>query len=242
MVLDCPGATERLARLGYDYLCLDGQHGLFGYSGMVSGLMAIDAAGGAAGVVRVAANDPPLIGRALDAGAAGVIVPLIDTAEQAAAAVAAGRYPPEGNRSYGPMRAGLRIGPEPAQANAAVLVLAMIETAEGLSNVEAICATPGLDGIYVGPVDLCLALGGTYPGDPAVSAVFDAALDRILRAARSAGIAAGIHVFDGATATARFADGFTFASIGDDLTHLERAAAEHLSEVNATLGSPPKRA
>jgi len=99
VVLDSPTSTERLARLGYDYVCLDGQHGLFGYSGMLAGLTAIDAAGQAVGMVRVGANDVGTIGRALDAGAAGVIVPLINSADEAARAVAACRYPPAGIRS-----------------------------------------------------------------------------------------------------------------------------------------------
>ena len=100
--LDSPASTERLARLGYDYVSLDAQHGLFGYAGMLAALTAIDAGGRSVGLVRVAANDATPIGRALDAGAAGVIVPLVNTAEDAAAAVAASRYPPTGIRSYGP--------------------------------------------------------------------------------------------------------------------------------------------
>lgn len=94
-VLDAPVATERIARLGYDYVCLDGQHGLLGYSGLLAGLTAIDAGGTSTGLVRVEANDPTPIGRALDAGAGGVIVPLVDTAADAAAAVAAAKYGPE---------------------------------------------------------------------------------------------------------------------------------------------------
>src|SRR5947207_1834226 len=111
---DNPPATERIARLGYDYLVLDGQHGLLDYRGLLDGLLAIDAAGaGAVGLVRVEANDATRIGQALDAGASGVIVPLINSADDAAAAVAAARYPPAGIRSFGPTRAGLRIGPSP---------------------------------------------------------------------------------------------------------------------------------
>ena len=135
VVTDNPVGTERLARAGYDYVALDLQHGMLGYQGMLHGLMAIDAGQQAVGLVRVEANLATPIGKALDAGAAGIIVPLINSAEDAAAAVAATRYPPDGIRSYGPMRSGLRIGPIPAEANASVLVLAMIETPEGLANV-----------------------------------------------------------------------------------------------------------
>ncbi|MEU0478951.1 aldolase/citrate lyase family protein [Streptosporangium sp. NPDC006013] len=229
-VLDSPVATERIARLGYDYVCLDIQHGLMGYSGLLSGLMAIDAGGVSAGLVRVEANVPGDIGRALDAGAAGVIVPLVDTADDAAAAVSATRYPPKGRRSYGPMRAALRVGPRPADSDATVLVLAMVETAQGLANIEAICATPGLDGVYVGPSDLSLALGGAFPGDPAIADQFEAALTTIRETAGAAGIAAGIHTPDGATAARRLAEGYTFASVSSDLVHLELAAKAHLAD------------
>ena len=109
--------------------------------------------------MRVGANDAAPIGRALDAGAAGVIVPLVNTAEEAARAVAASRYPPAGIRSYGPGRSLAGVGPLATEINDAVTVLAMIETAEGLANVEAIAATPGLDGLYIGPSDLTIGLG-----------------------------------------------------------------------------------
>ncbi|MFC3999066.1 HpcH/HpaI aldolase/citrate lyase family protein [Nocardiopsis sediminis] len=230
-LLDAPVATERLARLGYDYVALDAQHGLFGYSGMLNGLLAIDAGGASAGLVRVEANDPTPIGRALDAGAAGVIVPLVNSAADAAAAVAATRYPPHGIRSYGPMRSMLRIGPVPAEANDSTLVLAMIETPQGLEDVEAICATPGLDGIYVGPSDLRLAVGGATSTDPAVDEVFDAAVVRVREAAAAAGIAAGIHTPSGEVAARRLAEGFTFASVASELVHLEQAATGHLKAV-----------
>jgi 4-hydroxy-2-oxoheptanedioate aldolase len=228
VVLDCPPATERLARTGYDYLAIDAQHGLLDYAGVLNALMAVDA-GGAVGLVRVEANLPTPIGKALDAGAGGVIVPLVSTAAEAAAAVAAARYPPSGIRSYGPMRSGLRIGPTPAEANEATVVLAMIETPEGLANVEAIAATPGLDGLYIGPSDLTIAVGGTSPTDAAVAAELDRALLRILAACDTAGITAGVHTFSGEEAAARLAAGFTFVSVSADLTHLEQAAAAHLA-------------
>jgi 4-hydroxy-2-oxoheptanedioate aldolase len=227
--LDAPPATERIASLGYDYVCLDGQHGYLGYAGLRNGLLAVDAAPGTAvGLVRVEANDITPIGRALDAGAAGVIVPLIDTAADAAEAVASVRYPPVGRRSYAPNRAALRIGAKPADANAVNVVIAMIETPTALSEVDAICATPGLDGVYVGPSDLSLAVGGAYPMDPAIMTEFEDAVLRIREAARQAGIAAGIHTPNGETAARRLAEGFTFASIASDLAHLELAARGHL--------------
>lgn len=228
VVLDSPVSTERVARVGYDYVCLDAQHGLLDYKGILSGMMAVDAGGASVGLVRVGANDPFLIGQALDAGAAGVIVPLVDTPDDAARAVAATRYPPVGVRSYGPMRSALRIGPTPAEADDSTVVLAMIETALGLDNVEAICATKGLDGIYVGPSDLRLAVGGSSTTDRSVDAAFEAAAERICAAARDAGIAAGFHTAAGDAAATRLGQGFTLATVSADLVHLEQAAAAHL--------------
>ena len=227
-VIDSPVSTEWLAHVGWDYIALDLQHGLIGYSGMVAGLTAIDASGSTVGMIRVESNDPTPIGRALDAGAAGVIVPLVNTAEEAARAVAAATYPPAGVRSYGPMRSQLRIGPNPADANHDTVVVVMIETPQGLANVEEICAVPGLDGVYVGPSDLRLAVGGAHPNDPSVDDEFEAALVRVREAAAASGIAAGIHTPDGAVAARRLAEGYTFATVASDLTHLKAASAAHL--------------
>jgi 2-keto-3-deoxy-L-rhamnonate aldolase RhmA len=237
VMLDAPAVTERIACVGYDYVVLDGQHGLIGYQGLLNGLMAIDAGGalgnGTVGLVRVEANNPTPIGRALDAGAAGVIVPLVDTADDAAQAVRAARYPPAGIRSFGPARSELRVGPVPAEADAATVVLAMIETALGLENVAEICATPGLDGVYVGPSDLRLAVGGRFPDDPAVAGPFDAAVELIAQTAQKAGIAAGIHTPDGETAQRMLAAGYTFATVASDLSHLEGVASAHLAIARA---------
>ncbi|MFF2108991.1 aldolase [Rhodococcus sp. ACS1] len=227
-VIDSPVSTEWLAHVGWDYIALDLQHGLIGYSGMVAGLTAIDASGSTVGMIRVESNDPTPIGRALDAGAAGVIVPLVNTAEEAARAVAAATYPPAGVRSYGPMRSQLRIGPTPSDANRDTVVVVMIETPQGLANVEEICAVPGLDGVYVGPSDLRLAVGGAHPNDPSVDDEFEAAVTRVREAAAAAGIAAGIHTPDGSVAARRLAEGYTFATVASDLTHLKAASAAHL--------------
>jgi 4-hydroxy-2-oxoheptanedioate aldolase len=127
------------------------------------------------------------------------------------------------------MRSGLRIGPVPAEADQTVVVLAMIETSEGLANVEEIAAIPGLGGLYIGPSDLTLAVGGRTSTDPAVAAEFDAAVDRIRTACKANGIIAGIHTATGAIAQQRIAAGFTFVTIASDLTHLEAAARAHLA-------------
>lgn len=229
MTLDSPVLTERLAGIGYDYIVLDAQHGEHDGRAQLVGLQAVDAAGRSAGMVRVEANHATPIGRALDLGAAGVIVPLINTADEAAAAVAAARYPPRGIRSYGPLRADLRIGPTPAEVDDTVLVLAMIETAAGLANVEEIAATPGLDGVYVGPSDLSIGLGAAYPGDPAIEESFTQALAGIRHVCDRRGIIAGIHTPTGEAAAQRLAEGFTLATVAHDVGHLVAGARRHLT-------------
>jgi 4-hydroxy-2-oxoheptanedioate aldolase len=241
MLSDNPQAVERIAAAGdgaagYDYVCFDAQHGLLDYRALRDGLTALDACG-CPGLVRVQDNQQFFIGQALDAGAAGVIVPMVNTADDARDAVAACRYPPTGRRSFGPVRAELRMPTTPAEADAAVLCLPMIETAEGLANVEAIAATPGVDGLYIGPSDLRLGIGGASPDDPALDGAFADALDRIRAAAAAAGVVVGIHCPSGSVAARRFAAGFTWVSIASDLTHLEEAGRAHLAQARGPSGS-----
>jgi len=152
-------SAEILAQLGFDWVCFDLQHGLMDYSHLTHLLPAI-AQARVTPLVRVAANQPDQIGKALDAGAQGVIVPLVNTVEDARKAVAACRYPPAGVRSCGPIRAAMHEGLAYLQtANEQVACVVMIETEEGLRNVETIAATDGVDGLFVGPMDLCYGLG-----------------------------------------------------------------------------------
>jgi 4-hydroxy-2-oxoheptanedioate aldolase len=215
-----PVLVERVARTGYDYVCLDLQHGLMGYPDTLNSLIAIEA-GGAAGVVRVPTHEPAWIGRALDAGAQAVIVPLVNNAAEAEAVVRSCLYPPDGVRSFGPTRSGLRIGPDPREADKTVGCIVMIETAEAIENIEAICAVPGLAGVYVGPADLALALGAQNPADGPSMPEFGQTLERICKAAAESGIGAGMHCFTGEAAAAALATGFTFFSLSNDLNHLE---------------------
>jgi 4-hydroxy-2-oxoheptanedioate aldolase len=236
---DSPHIAERLASVGYNYICLDVQHGLLDYPGVLYGLTAVAAAGGGpaaggpAGIVRVPPGDPAWIGRALDAGARGVIVPLVSTAEQAAAAVAACRYPPAGQRSFGPVRSALAIGPAPRAADDQVACIVMIETAEGLRNAAAICAVPGVDAVYVGPSDLSISLGADDPVAGWARPEFAQALADIRAAAQAAGIGCGMHCSDGEAGARFLADGFTFVSISSDLTHLQAAGRAHLAAARA---------
>src|SRR5262245_55362326 len=174
--------AQLLAHAGFDWLCVDMQHGPVGYTELRAMVQAVRFTG-VQTVVRVSANSPSEIMRSLDVGADGVIVPMVNSAAEAAAAVAACRYPPLGNRSWGP--SGAAVGREftAAGANDEVACLVMVETREGLTNVEEIAAVPGLDGIYVGPNDLALAHGmPTIPVDH--GAVLTEGLARVADACR----------------------------------------------------------
>lgn len=216
---------------GFDYGCLDLQHGAIGYSAAVPMLQAARAEG-AVPVARVPANDASGIGRILDAGAAGVIVPLVDTAEEAARAVAACRYPPAGRRSFGPIRAGLVAGSTDIADLAKVVCMVMVETAEGLANVDEIAATPGLDGVYIGPADLALALG-LPPGHERPEREHAEAVDTILAACERHGIVAGIQCDSGALAARRRDQGFRMVTVGTDHGFMRALARRELAEARA---------
>jgi 4-hydroxy-2-oxoheptanedioate aldolase len=213
--------TAELAALaGYDYVCVDLQHGLGTEATMVSMFQAAQV-GGAVPLARVAWNEPWLIMRALDLGAAGVILPLIDNAGEAARAVEACRYPPHGRRSYGPIRAELVAGTaEPDALGADALCFAMIETRDGLDNLDEIAATPGLDGLYVGPSDLSIALGlpprgvAVDPGEDRQALA--EAIDRVREACAANGLIPGMHCAGGAAAERYAADGFRLITVGVD--------------------------
>jgi 4-hydroxy-2-oxoheptanedioate aldolase len=210
--------AELLARMGFDWLCFDLQHGLMSYSHLLNLIPAISGTS-TSPLVRVTSNDAGQIGRALDAGAHGVIVPMINTAEQAERAVAACRYPSAGIRSCGPMRGAMLEGLEYlSSANAEIACVVMIETAEGLANVEAIAAIDGVDGIFIGPMDLCYGLG-LAPGDFAAPE-FGAAIERIQAACKQAGIAVGLFGYTPELAGKALQDGFQFVSVGTDIGFL----------------------
>jgi 4-hydroxy-2-oxoheptanedioate aldolase len=227
--------AEVMARMDWDCLTVDAQHGLIGYTEMLAMLQAISTTE-TAPLVRVAWNAPGEIMRALDAGAAGIICPMISSRAEAEAFVGACRYPPAGYRSSGPTRAALLHGPDYVhQANADVVTLAMIETREGFENAEAICATPGLDGIYIGPADLSLALGGP-PGQDSQDPLRLEAFGVILAACRKAGIKAGVHTQSVAYSQQMLGLGFDLVSVGADIRYLSTGRAE-AAEMRAWLAA-----
>jgi len=226
--------AEVMARQGFDALVVDMQHGLTDMNDVWPMLQAISQTD-TVPVVRVPWNDPAAIMKALDLGAYGIIVPLIDTAADAAKAVAAGRYPPVGMRSSGPVRAIQYGGADYlAHANDEIVVLAMIETKEGLANLDAICATPGLDGIYIGPSDLAFALG-MMPRPDNPDPVHMATCDRIRDAAHKHGIKVCMHCASGTFAAAAVKRGFDLVMLTSDLACMVAGARRHLDDLKAGM-------
>jgi len=208
--------AETIARSGVDWMCFDLQHGLMDYGDLLR-LMPAVAGTSITVFVRVSSNSAADIGRVLDAGADGVIVPMVNTAKDAADAVSACRYPPQGLRSCGPMRSAMLEGMSYlGTANERILCLAMIETQEGMSQVADIAATPGLDGLFVGPMDLCFGLG-IAPGDFG-NEKFTRAIADILSACKGNDIFAGMFGYAPELARSSVEQGFHFASIGSDIS------------------------
>ena len=217
---------EEFARAGYDYVGFDAQHGYLDDADIARALRRIEQLP-IGTVVRLPNADAAPIGRVLDAGADAVVIAMIESADQAAAAVAATRYPPAGIRSFGPLRASL--GHDPAAHESRVSVFAMIETAAALSDIDRICAVDGLAGIYVGPADLAISIGAEVVGASRHPAVLDAIV-RIHRAASEAGLVTGIHAGDGKTGHAMAQLGFQMITLAAESQALRRGAAEHLRE------------
>jgi 4-hydroxy-2-oxoheptanedioate aldolase len=235
-----PYTAEVMANLGFDWLCVDLQHGVIDYQDMVAMLPAISTTA-TTPLVRVPWNEPYEIMKALDAGAYGVIVPMVNNRDEAVRAVAACRYPPDGMRSFGPIRAALYGGRGyAAEANAEIACIVMIETAEGIENLRDIVTTPGVDGVYIGPSDLALALGMAPVGDnddPRHAAV----VERIRAACHAAGIAVGIHT-SSVEFTRRYVDaGFQFVTLGSDSGFMSRAASLELRSVRGKAGAAPEK-
>ncbi len=223
-------SAEVMAGVGFDWLCVDLQHGFMDAADLAK-ILAVTATSATTPLVRVAGNHFDQIGKALDAGAHGVIVPMVSTADEAARAARACRYPPRGGRSNGPVRGVGDAGAYLSTSGAELACIVMIETAEGLENVAAIAGTVGVDALFVGPFDLCLAIG-LEPGDFA-SPRFGDALAKVLEAARVSGKPAGIFGYTAEIAARHLAEGFVFASIGTDAAFMSAAAAAALKIARA---------
>jgi 4-hydroxy-2-oxoheptanedioate aldolase len=222
-----PFTAEIMAAQGFDSITIDMQHGALDYSNLLPMFQAMRASG-ATLMARVPWNEPGIIMKALDAGAYGIICPMVNSAEEAARFVSYLRYPPLGQRSFGPTRVSFAAGANYAgEANDNMLAFAMIETAEGMANLNAIAATPGLDGIYVGPADLTLSLtqGRLAPGFDREEPEMIAALQTIVAACKKNGIRAALHCGTPAYAARAIGWGFDMTTVGGDSRFLAAGAA-----------------
>ncbi len=223
-------SAEIMARLGWDSLTIDMQHGLIDYAQALGMLQAISSTPTPA-LVRVPWLEPGIIMKMLDAGAWGIICPMVERPEDAAELVRCCRYPPSGRRSFGPTRAALLWGTDYASwANRELLAIAMIETREAVDRLDGILATEGLDAVYVGPADLSSSLGFTPGFDPEQPEVRDA-IARIVDGARRHGLRAGIHCGSTAYARRMLELGFDFVSLLSDARLLTLKGRELLGEM-----------
>lgn len=220
-------SAEVMAHQGWDSLTIDLQHGLIDYQSAVGMLQAISTTQ-TVPLVRVPWRDPGIVMKVLDAGAYGVICPMINSAAEASDFVAACRYPPAGTRSCGPIRASIYAGPDyTANANRTVIAMVMIETRAGLDHLDEILSVEGLDAVYIGPSDLSLALGCEPRLDPTESVVVEA-IEHILNHALQKRIVPGIHTATPTYALKMIQKGFRFVTVGSDVRLLNEKAAEVL--------------
>ncbi len=229
--------AEILAAAGYEWIVVDTEHTAIDNSETLRLIMAIER-GGAVPLVRLASNDPVQCKIALDSGAAGVIVPMVNTREAAELAVRSAKYPPQGTRGVGLARAhgfGPRFSEYVARANEDSLVIVQIEHRDAVANIDDIVAVAGIDGTFIGPYDLSMSMGLAGQLDhPDVAA----ARDRVLSATRARGLAAGIHLVHPDRAmtdlTSYVSAGYQFLALSSDILLLgdsARALARHARKV-----------
>ncbi len=225
-----PGSftAEIVARAGFDWVCIDVQHGLIGYQEMLGMLQAV-AVVGVPSVVRVPWNDPGWIMKALDAGAAGVIVPMVNSPAEAAAAVGACRYPPEGYRSWGPTRASLGVADySPELANRSVICAVMVETVPALERLGEILSVPGVDAVFIGPSDFALSMGFAPRSD---EPEHRRRLEAVPAVCRDYGVVPGIACGSSELLARWRQAGYSMLAVPSDLVMLRRAADEMLDTV-----------
>ncbi|MBB5841960.1 4-hydroxy-2-oxoheptanedioate aldolase [Conyzicola lurida] len=220
MMLGEPGLTARIAGAGFDWILLDQQHGAIGPDRLV-GLARAHDHGACELAVRVPSADPAAIGRALDVGASIVVVPLVQTADEARAIVAAANYPPVGGRSWGPLTP-LWGAPTPDAASAKPRLWPMIETRTALDQLDEILAVEGLDAVFIGPYDLSLALGMTLAE---LLADDRGPLATIVAACRKAGVACGAFAGSPANAKRLAKFGFGHLAVTTDLGIIDAGTA-----------------
>jgi 4-hydroxy-2-oxoheptanedioate aldolase len=224
--------AEVMALQGWDTLTIDLQHGLIDTAALVPMLQAIQATP-TMPLVRVSWLDPAVIMKTLDAGAQAIICPMVNSREDAQRLVQYTRYAPLGGRSFGPVRAGTVLGADYADAaNDNLVVFAMIETAQALDNVDAICSVEGLDAVYIGPSDLSLSLG-CKPVFDDVEPKAAQAIEHILARAHAHGLKAGVHNGRTDVARARIGKGFDFVTVSSDARILMAGSQQIIKEMRA---------
>ena len=230
--LSIPSAfsAEVMAHQGFDALVIDMQHGVVDYQA-AAGMLAAISTTPAVPLARVPWNDPAPVMKILDAGAYGIICPMINSRAEAEALVRTCKYPPRGHRSFGPVRASIYAGADYVDhANDQLLVLPMIETAEALKNLDEILSTPGVDGAYVGPSDLSMSLGCKPRLDQTDPPVVEAQ-QKIVAACKRHGVVAGIHNATSGYALKMIEAGYQFVVLASDSRFIAARAAEEVSAV-----------
>lgn len=230
--------AEIMAAQGYDSISIDIQHGALDYSSVLPMFQAMRASG-VVPMARVPWLEPGIIMKVLDAGAYGVICPMVNTAAQAAEFVSYVRYPPHGQRSFGPTRVSFAAGPNYAsEANDEILAFAMVETRQAMDNLDAIAATPGLDGIYVGPADLTFSLtqGRLAPAFDREEPEMVEALKTIVAACKRNNIRAALHCGTAEYATRAIGWGFDMTTVSGDSRLLAAAAAASVAKFRDAVG------
>lgn len=227
-------ATRVIARVGFPWLTVDLEHSPIDWStaGMLFGAIA-DA--GCVPLARVPRGDHDHIKRVLDAGAFGIVVPMVNTVEQAREAIAAAKYPPAGNRSLGGTLHALNFAATPGdyyrRANDEILVVLQTESPQGVENAEAIYSLPGVDAIFVGPNDLTAQMRGPDGVDPS-PAELEAMLQRVLKAGKKVGTPVGLHVQSVEDVTRRIEQGWQFIAIGSELRMMSVTAQQWATGLN----------
>ena len=220
--------AEVMARQGWDSLTIDLQHGLVDYPAALTMLQAISQTE-TVPLARVPWNEPALVQKLLDAGAYGIICPMINSREEAERFIGACRYAPDGYRSVGPIRAAMYAGADYIpNANKTVVAMAMIETVHGVENLDEILETPGLDAIFVGPSDLSVSYGHAAGFDPIFPPVM-AAIETIAERCRAHGIPAGIHTGSIEYALRMQDLGYRFITLLSELRLIQWASAKAIS-------------
>ena len=226
-------SAEVMSHQGFDSLTIDMQHGVVDYQVAVTMLQGISTTG-VVPLARVPWNDPARLMKILDAGAYGVICPMINTREEAEALVRACKYAPRGYRSWGPVRASIYAGADYGDhANEDIVVMPMIETAQAVGNIDDILSVKGVDAVYVGPSDLSLTLGCKPRLDQTDPPVVEAQL-KIVAACKRHGVAAGIHNGTAAYALKMIEAGYQFVTLASDSRHMAMKAAEEVGAVRKT--------